>query len=334
MCMQHIYLTPKESQVKAAIVTGTGQLPVYGDFSDPSPASDERRIRVTAAAISQVAKSRAAGTHYSATDQFPFVVGVDGVGRLDDGSRVYFALPRPPHGSMAEWTVVPAAQCVPLPDELDDVTAAAIANPGMSSWAAYKERAKLKSGETVLVNGATGAAGRLAVQIAKHLGARRVIATGRNVEALREVAALGSDVIISLVENEDVLEEGFRAQFAVGVDVVIDYLWGKSAERLLIAAAKAGEDGVPLRFVQIGAISGPNIALPSAVLRSSAIKLMGSGIGSVPRERFIEAVTSLLQAAKPAGFKIATYSVPLSQIEVAWSQTSSARRTVLRMEAP
>ena len=96
--------------------------------------------------------------------------------------RVYFVLPRAPYGSMAEQAVVPSAHCVPLPDELDDVTAAAIANPGMSSWAAYTERARLKAGETVLVNGATGTAGRLAVQIAKYLGARKVIATGRNAE--------------------------------------------------------------------------------------------------------------------------------------------------------
>jgi NADPH:quinone reductase-like Zn-dependent oxidoreductase len=128
--------------------------------------------------MSQVVKSRASGAHYSSSGKFPFVVGIDGVGRLDDGRRVYFILPRAPYGGMAQQTVAPSAQCLALPDELDDVTAAAIANPGVSSWAAYTERAKLKAGETVLVNGATGAAGRLAVQIAKHLGAKKVIATG------------------------------------------------------------------------------------------------------------------------------------------------------------
>lgn len=319
--------------MKAAIVRAAGQPPVYADFAEPAPASDERRIRVTAAAISQVVKSRAAGNHYSSMGQFPFVVGVDGVGRLDDGSRVYFALPHPPYGSMAEQTIAPAVQCLPLPDDLDDVTAAAIANPGMSSWAAYKERAKLKPGETVLVNAATGAAGRLAVQIARHFGAKKVIATGRNTEALSEVATLGADVTVPLVANEDALEGSFKEQFAAGVDVVIDYLWGKSAEYLLIAAAKAGDDGVPLRFVQIGAASGPNITLPSAVLRSSAIELMGSGIGSVPRDRFISAIAGLLQAAVPANFKIATRPVPLSLVEDAWSQTNSVRRTVLTIDA-
>ena len=185
------------------------------------------------------------------------MAGFDGVGRLDDGRRVYFALPRAPYGSMGEWTVASSAHCVALPDGLDDVTAAAIANPGMSSWAAYKERAMLSAGETVLVNGATGTAGRLAVQIAKHLGAAKVIATARNLEALKSVAALGADVTIPLVEDAAALENVFKEQFAAGVDVVIDYLWGPSAERLLTAAAKAGKDAVPIRFVQVGAVSGP-----------------------------------------------------------------------------
>jgi NADPH:quinone reductase-like Zn-dependent oxidoreductase len=212
--------------MKAAIVLGAGQTPIYRDFADPVPSSSENRITVRAAAISHLVKSRASGTHYSSSGQFPFVVGIDGVGRLDDGRRVYFFLPKTTHGSMAEQTVVPSAQCSLLPDGLDDVTAAAIANPGMSSWAAYKERAKLKAGETVLVNGANGTAGRLAVQIAKHLEAKKVIATGRNADALRSVVALGADVTIPLVESEAVLEDSFKEQFAEGVNVVVDYLWG------------------------------------------------------------------------------------------------------------
>ena len=230
--------------------------------------------------------------------------------------------------------VNPQARCLPLPDDLDDVTAAAIANPGMSSWAAYVDRAKLKPGETVLVNGAAGTAGRLAVQIARHLGAGKVIATARNADALKSVAALGADVMIPLVDDEAALEESFRQEFAHGVDVVIDYLWGKSAERLLIAAAKAGQEAVPIRFVQIGAVSGPDITLPSAALRSSAIVLMGSGIGSIPFDRFVHAIDGLLRAAAPAGFKIATTPVPLSDVEQAWPRDDSARRTVFTIGAP
>jgi NADPH:quinone reductase-like Zn-dependent oxidoreductase len=229
---------------------------------------------------------------------------------------------------MAEQTVVPSAQCRVLPDELDDMTAAAIANPGLSSWAALTERAKLKAGETVLVNGATGAAGRLAVQIAKHLGATKVIATARNADRLKSVAALGADVLIPLTEDAAALEGAFKEQFAAGVDVVIDYLWGSSAERLLIAAAKGAPDAVPIRFVQIGSVSGPDITLPSAVLRSSAIELFGSGIGSIPLDRLVAAIGRLLQATMPGGFHIDAKSVPLSDVEQAWSEDDTTVRTV------
>jgi NADPH:quinone reductase-like Zn-dependent oxidoreductase len=318
--------------MKAAVVRGAGQLPVYGDFAEPVLSDGEARVSITAAAISHVVKNRAAGTHYSASGQFPFVAGIDGVGRLDDGSRVYFVLPQAPYGSMAQRTVVPLAQYVALPDELDDVTAAAIGNPGISSWAAYTERAKLKAGETVLVNGATGTAGRLAVQIAKHLGAKKVVATARNAVALASVAALGADVTIPLVENESVLEGHLKEQFAEGVDVVIDYLWGKSAERLLIAGAKAGPEAVPIRFVQVGSASGSDITLPSAALRSSAIALTGSGLGSIPLDRLVRCAGDLLRATVPGGFKIAATAVPLSDVELAWPNDDSARRTVFTMD--
>lgn len=317
--------------MKAAIVRAPAQMPVYEDFAEPVPGPGESRIEVTAAALSPIVKSRASGAHYSSSGQFPFIVGIDGVGRLDDGRRVYFVLPKAPYGSMAERTVVPSAQCLALPDELDDMTAAAIANPGMSSWAALTERARLKIGETVLINGATGTAGRLAVQIARHLGAKKIIATGRNKDALHSLAALGADVTIPLVENEAALEKSFKEQFAEGVDIVLDYLWGKSAECLLIAGAKAGPDGVPIRFVQIGSISGSDITLPSAVLRSSSIELMGSGIGSIPLDRLAGAIGGLLQATVPGGFKIAVRPVPLSDVGQTWSSDDASLRTVFTM---
>jgi len=319
--------------MKAAVVQAAGQRPVYSDFAEPTAASDESRIAVVAAALSPLVRARAAGAHYSVSGAFPVVVGVDGVGRLDDGRRIYFMLPRAPWGAMAEFAVAPAAQIAPLPDGLDDVTAAAIANPGMSSWAALKERAKFKAGETVLINGATGSAGRLAVQIAKHLGAKRVIATGRNAEALRALAALGADATIALGDDEAALEDRFRSQFAEGIDVVVDYLWGASAERLLVAAAKGLPDGAPLRFVQVGSASGANITLPSAVLRSSAIALMGSGLGSVPRDKLAADIGELLQAAAARGFAIPVRAVPLPDVERAWGESDSAARTVFTVDA-
>ncbi|WP_407158917.1 zinc-binding alcohol dehydrogenase family protein [Bradyrhizobium sp. STM 3557] len=315
--------------MKAAIVRQPGETPIFGEFETPAAAAGEHLIRVTAAAISQITRGRASGRHYSSSGAFPFVPGIDGVGRREDGSRVYFVLPRSPYGAMAEQTVVPTSHCLPLPDDLDDVTAAAIANPGMSSWAALRERARLRAGETVLINGATGISGRLAVQIAKHLGTAKVIATGRNAEALQQLAALGADATIPLIEDGDALENSFKPHFAEGVDIVLDYLWGRSAERLLISAAKAGAEAKPIRFVQIGSMSGGDITLPSAVLRASAIELMGSGIGSIPLERLVAMTGELLQATVPAGLRIAVDPVPLAGIAKAWSRNSSAHRTVV-----
>src|SRR5580704_9304926 len=180
--------------MKAAIVTAAGKAPVYGDFDTPIAKTGEELIAVRASALSQFSKSRASGSHYSSDGAFPAIAGSDGVGVTRDGRRVYFVLPEAPFGALAELCPVSSRRCVELPDSVDDITAAAIANPGMSAWTALVERAHLAAGETVLVNGATGTAGRIAVQLAKHLGAGKVIATGRNVEELEEVRQLGSDV--------------------------------------------------------------------------------------------------------------------------------------------
>jgi NADPH:quinone reductase-like Zn-dependent oxidoreductase len=206
----------------------------------------------------------------------------------------------------------PAAHYTPLPDDLDDVAAAALANPGMSSWAAFRERAHLKPGETVLVNGATGASGQLAVQIARHWGAGRIVATGRNAKVL---AALGADATVAL-GDDDATDARFCEEFARGIDVVIDYLWGRSAERLLTAAAKAAER--PLRYVEIGAASGGEISLPGAILRSRAIVVMGSGIGSVSLDRLVECIGELFAAANTAGFHLPTQAVALSELGDHW----------------
>lgn len=311
--------------MKAAIVTAPGTDPVYADFPAPQAAAGERLVTVTAAALSQLTRARASGRHYSSAGGFPFVAGVDGVGRLDDGTRVYFVMPSAPNGAMAEATAVPATHCLPLPDDLDDVTAASIANPGMSSWAALTERARLKPGETVLVNGATGASGQLAVRIARHLGAARVIATGRNARVLD---TLGADATVTLSGDADALEAAFTPHFAAGVDGVLDYLWGPSAQALLIAAAKASPEGRRIRVVQIGSMAGPDIVLPGAVLRATAIELMGSGIGSVPFDRLVAAIGATLNVARPAGLRVDVRTAPLADVARLWT-TGEAGRLVL-----
>jgi NADPH:quinone reductase-like Zn-dependent oxidoreductase len=315
--------------MKAAIVVERGHAPVYGDFRDPLPAPGKSLIRVTAASISHVTKNRASGAHYSSDDAPPFIPGIDGTGIVEDGRRVYFILPEKPYGAMAEFCIVDDRQQFTLPDGLSEDSAAAMAIPGMSSWAALVERANLRAGETVLINGATGTSGRLAIQIAKYLGAKKVIATGRQTARFDDLRLLGADVTVPLVEDRDALETALQHEFQRGVDIVLDYLWGVSAETVVIAAAKAGPEGVPIRYVQIGSISGPSINLPGAALRASALQLMGSGIGSVPFPRLLKAIQGVLEAAPSAGFKIPTQPVPLADVTKAWATGNTDPRIVL-----
>jgi NADPH:quinone reductase-like Zn-dependent oxidoreductase len=325
----------KEDVMKAAVVTAAGKTPAYGDFHTPIAKAGEELISVRASALSQFTKSRASGSHYSSDSDFPAVAGSDGVGLTQDGRRVYFVLPAAPFGALAEFCPVRSDQCVELPDSLDNITAAAIANPGMSAWTALVERAHLASGETVLVNGATGTAGRLAVQLAKHLGAGKVIATGRNAEELEEVKQLGADIVIPFSlgmlhpSGSNDYENALKQIFASGIDVVIDYLWGESAKTIIVAIAKAVEDGTPVRFVHVGEASREaNIDLPGAALRSSAIMLMGSGVKSVRLFTLLQAIRSVFEAVQPAGLKIATTVVPLSEVEATWEKAAGKPRVV------
>jgi NADPH:quinone reductase-like Zn-dependent oxidoreductase len=322
----------EEVQMKAAIVKAPGSNPVYGDFAEPVARDGFTVVHVKASALSHLTRSRASGSHYSSEGAFPAVAGTDGAGITKDGERVYFALPQAPFGALAEQSLVSTRHCIPLPDDLDDVTAAAIANPGMSAWAALVERAHLQPAETVLVNGATGTAGRIAVQLAKYLGARKVIATGRNEAELEEVKTLGADVVIPFSVGAlhpfaaKQYEEALIEEFGKGVDAVVDYLWGKSARSIIAAIAKGVEDATPVRFVHVGGASGEeSIDLPGAGLRSSSIVLMGSGAKSVPLPTLLNAVKNTFDAVGPAKLCIATKAVPLSEVESYWNAPGKPR---------
>ncbi len=318
--------------MKAAIVKAPKSSPVYGDFPEPIGRDGFTIVHVKASALSHLTKSRASGSHYSSNGAFPAVAGTDGAGLTQDGKRVYFGLPETPFGALAERALVNTTHCIPLPDGLDYVTAAAIANPGMSAWASLIERAHLQPGETVLVNGATGTAGRIAVQVAKYLGAGKVIATGRNEVELEEVKSLGADVVLPFTlgalhplkakRHEEALIQEFRK----GIDVVIDYLWGQPARTIIAAIAKGVEDTTPVRFVHVGGASGEeSIDLPGAGLRSSPIVLMGSGAKSVPLPSLLNAARETFKAVGPANLRIATRTVPLSDVESHWNAPGKPR---------
>jgi NADPH:quinone reductase-like Zn-dependent oxidoreductase len=318
--------------MNAALVRSYDVPPSYTTFEDPVAGEGELLVTVTAAGLHPIVKSLANGTHYGSTGVFPFVPGVDGVGRLEDGRRVYFGVVRPPFGTFAEKTVTGAATCVELPEGLSDEVAAGLANPGMSSWAALT-RAKFVPGESVLILGATGSAGRLAVQIAKRMGARRVVAAGRNPEALEKLKVLGADAVISLELGREELVAAFRKEIVGdGVDVVLDYLWGAPAEAVLAAIAQKGlsHAALRIRFVQIGNSAGPTISLAGATLRSSGLELLGSGFGSASMTEIFAAIGEMFKEAAKIPFVNEVKTVALKDVGALWARKEEGVRLVFQ----
>jgi NADPH:quinone reductase-like Zn-dependent oxidoreductase len=313
--------------MQAAVVNVRGQAPKYQSFADPVPQEGEAVVHVRAAGLHPLVRGLARGAHYASGGEGPAIPGVDGVGTLDDGRRVYFVFVRRPWGTMAERAAAPSARFIPVPDGLDDATAAAIGNPGMSSWLALKLRAQLAAGETVLIMGATGVAGQLAIQVARHLGAKRVIAAGRNVEAL---ASANVDDIVALNQPEDAIRDALTVEATRGIDVVVDYLWGRPTELVLEALAKGfrPESTQRTRLVEIGSSTGPTITLPSATLRSIDLTLLGSGFGAVPLDGVLAAIPEVFDLAAKHILTIDVEPVPLAQVEEAWNRTDKGRRIV------
>ncbi len=319
--------------MNAAVVHAYDAPPRYTTFEYPIAQQSEKLVTVTAAGLHPIVRGLASGKHYGSTGELPFIAGVDGAGRLDDGTRVYFGVTRAPFGTFAERGLAPASMCIPLPEGIDDATAAGTANPAMSSWVALTVRAKFVAGESVLILGATGVAGQLAVQIAKRLGARRVIAAGRNPQALEELKALGADAIVSLDQERGELVAGLRSEIAAGsVDVVLDYLWGAPAEAALAAIAMKGLDQAAprIRYVQIGSSAGETIPLPAATLRSSGLELLGSGFGSASLDQIRTAIAEFFAMAAASPLRTAIRTVPLRDVEALWNSREAAVRLVFQ----
>ena len=305
--------------MKAALVETLGDPPAYGDFAEPDIEPGEMLVHVAAAGIKQLERAIVAGKHYSSPSTLPIIPGMDGVGTRKDGERVYFMAQRRPFGAMAERA--PATLTVPVPDALDDVTAAAVVNPALAAWLPLTSRGRLAPGETVLVLGATGAAGRMAVAMARHLGAGRIIACGRRASVL---AGLGADATIDLRQSDEELRAAFAAETASGVGVIVDYIWGRPAELLIGQLTRSdvhsADPTADIRYVSVGAMAGPDISLPSAALRGSRIELIGSGTGNFPaRDAMRRAITDIFDLAQTGLLPIETRTWPLSRVGEAWT---------------
>jgi NADPH:quinone reductase-like Zn-dependent oxidoreductase len=309
--------------MKAAVIYQRGEMPQYTDFPEPIAQGDNQLlISVKAAALKHLDKSRATGKHYSTKtgmDQAT-VIGGDGVGLLEDGTRVYAM---GVSGMMAEKAVIEKSRMVRVPQGIDDITAAALPNAIAGSAMGLLFRAGMKGGETVLINGATGFTGKVAIQVARHYGAKKIIATGRNEQTLQSLKELGAEEMISMTDDELFIAQIQNTNSDSPIDIIIDYLWGHPAELILTALKGKGSFTHKLRFVSVGAVTGDKIQLSAEILRSVDLQLSGSGLGSWAKvemqKLFSEIVPDMFQLAADNKLKVDTVNIPLKDIQECWN---------------
>jgi NADPH:quinone reductase-like Zn-dependent oxidoreductase len=320
--------------MKAAVLYQKGELPQYVDFPEPIPQNDSQvLVSVKAVAIKHFDKGRAAGSHYSSEKpkQEGRVIGGDGVCLLENGTRVYGL----GEGMLAEKAIIEKNRMVVLPAGLDDATAAALPNAVIGSAMGLLFKAGIQPGDVVLINGATGFTGRIAVQIAKHYGAKKVIATGRNQQSLQDLLKLGADEIISLSQpDQDIIAQIKKLHAVSPLNIVLDYLWGHSAGLIFACLKGTGSFTVKTRYVSIGSVTGDLVQLSAATLRSADLQLSGSGLGSWSRDEvkklFSEILPQMFQLAADGRLFAEAVRVNLKDIAELWNlDVPDGRRLVV-----
>lgn len=319
----------KELSMRAAVLTGPDVVPAATEFPEPRAADGREIVTLVAAGIHPVVRQLAGGEHYGSASAWPQVPGVDAVARTQDGALVYTGFAEHPYGTMAERIAVPMV--LPLPAGADPVQVAAALNPGMSSWLSL--RASVTDGGlgTVVVLGATGVAGRLAVRNARLLGADHVIAVGRD---RRRLLALAGDGVTTVELRSDHETDVAALREAFGTHrprVVLDYVWGAPAEASFDALGRSGldEDPAPIAYVEIGQSAGPRAAVPAALLRSTAITVRGSGAGSSSMATVMAELPGYLERIADGSVRVDVDVHPLDDVGRAWTTVAPGRRAVV-----
>jgi NADPH:quinone reductase-like Zn-dependent oxidoreductase len=318
-------------KMHAAVVTSFDEPPHYQEFEVPQPASaDEILVDVLAVGLHPRVRSGARGAHYSSTGTLPMIPGIDGVGRRADGTLIYFVADDGVIGTMAEKAVVDVRRSIELPDDVDVLKVAAAMNPAMSAWVALRRRVPIEAGQSVLVLGATGNAGSMAVQVAKRLGAGRVVGAGRDLARLAALTSVGADDVVQLTDDSDATGTALAAM-AADVDIVIDYLWGEPAQHAMMALlTERGDRSRALNWIQIGAVAGPTMELPSVALRSANLRIQGNGQGAVSTRVYLAELPSLVSEIDAGTIAVIANSAPLADVEQIWLENDRpGERTVL-----
>ena len=309
--------------MKAATVQ-QGQPPAYDDYPDPEGGDDLAVVHLRAAALTNLDIAVASGRHYFSPARYPVILGRECVAATGQGDRFFFnvkAIPHP-YGSMAQTVPVRLAYGLPVPDGVPDVLAAALGNAGLAAWLPLSWRGRLRSGETVLILGATGTCGLIAVAAAKLLGAGRVIAVGRNGAALAEAVRLGADAQVSLGDAAG-LPASLRQAAPDGVDLVVDYLNGPVAEAALGVMAEGG------RMVQVGSAAGPATTMPAQIMRRGGLDVLGFAYYHAPLAEQAAAYAALCQHAVLGALTIHTTTMPLHAVGEAWTRQKAGHKTRL-----
>lgn len=318
--------------MRAAVVQTPGRPPVVGARETPTPGTGQVRVRVAAAPITPLDVLCASGASYFGVPATPYVPGVQGVGTLDDGTLIWFptgAGMRPGDGGMAEYVVVPADEVLALPAEVAPAAVAALGFSAIAAWMALTWRGGFRPGERVLVLGAGGTVGQVAVQAARLLGAGRVVAVARSAQARARARRLGADAAVGCDAPEvGSLAAAFAAACDGPVDLVIDPVFGLPAAAALRTLDRCG------RLVNLGDSAGPRAPFDSATLRSRSLRVLGYTNAELTADQRAHALRTIVGHAVAGRLAVEHDVVPLAEVTEAWSRQAAghaARRIVLRL---
>jgi NADPH:quinone reductase len=319
--------------MRAAVVREVGSKPEPGELPDPSPQPPEALVEVRVAGINPIDVTIASGRFYAGPPHVPYAPGREGVGIVRESATVapgtWVRFERDSgygaNGSIAELVAVDEGALVPLPDGVDEAVAAALGVSGVAAWLSV-EKAQLRAGERVLILGATGALGRVAVQAAKAAGAGTLVAAGRNVDALEQTRVLGADATVPLHGGD--LSAAFREAAGGELDAVIDPLWGEPAVAALNALRVGG------RLVHVGASAALEATVPSASLRGKNLTIIGHSNLTTPNETKARAYLALLDEVGSGRIRVDVDVFPLERVADAWSEQAASphRKLVVKID--
>jgi NADPH2:quinone reductase len=310
--------------MRAAIVRAHGAVPKVGGFDDPEPRDGAAVLEVLAAGVNPVDVRIASGTFPNERHEPPYVAGKEGVGRRAGGGLVYFDASLEPYGAFAERTLIAAGSGYPVPDSLDPALAVCLGIAGLAAWLGLEWRGELAPGESVLVLGASGVVGQIAVQAAKLLGGGRVVAAARSAEGLEVARRLGADATVTLDGSDGLAGTLREAAGGDGFDLVLDPLWGAPAVAALGALRPFG------RLVQLGQSAGAEATIPSTAIRARPVQIVGHTNFSASEERKAAAFTRMAEHARAGAIEVAVERLRLEDVPDAWERvTKSPRRKLV-----